>query len=140
MHAFVRRRDGIQTFDYPDADVFMTQAFNINDRGDIAGWFQNSAGSHGFVRDATGRFVSIDYPGAFLTRAFGINNRGVVVGYFQMARGAPAKGFTWSNGKFSVFDVPDSVGVAPQAINDTGAIAGYYRSADGAFHGFIATP
>ena len=55
----------------------------INDAGTLVGYFNDSAGQHGFV-DMGGRFTTLDAPGAGLgTRAAGINNSGTVVGYFD---------------------------------------------------------
>jgi probable HAF family extracellular repeat protein len=78
-----------QTFtsiDVPNA--ILTQAFGINDTGEIVGVFTDSSNrTHGFVRAVNGSFASIDVPNAILTQAFGINNLGTIVGTYTDARG-----------------------------------------------------
>lgn len=126
-------------FDFPGSGILQTQAFQINNRGQIAGWYQDSKGSHGYTRKGS-KFGSIDYPGAYLTRAFGINDKGTVVGYFQTASHGPATGFILTGKSFATVSMPGAVWTVPQAINNHGQIAGYYQAADASFHGFLATP
>ena len=58
-----------------------TEAFKINDHGEIAGDFIDGIGFfHGYIRDACGNFTTFDVPDYFSTGAYGINNRGDVVG------------------------------------------------------------
>src|SRR5215467_646140 len=66
------------TIDVPGA--INTQAFGINDSGQIVGFFDDALGGHGFVLDTGGNFTTIDVPGASSTRAFGINDSGQIVG------------------------------------------------------------
>lgn len=139
VHAFMQLGHVVSSFDYPSPSVDITQAFQINDRREVVGWYHDGSGSHGYVRSRNGSFTRIDAPGAFLTRAFGINNRGEVVGYYQVAKGAPQIGFVWSAGRFRTVNYPGANGTAPQGINDRGDIVGYYLDADGIFHGFLAT-
>jgi hypothetical protein len=93
IRAFIRSADGRRFvhFDHPEATGAGagTGAQAINARGEIAGLFFNSAGSHGFVRSADGRsFNVIDHPaGVGTTSVFGLNDRGQVVGYYVDARG-----------------------------------------------------
>ncbi len=133
--------DGVeQTFTAPGADVTDTQAFKLNSRDAVVGWYRNASGSHGYLREGTS-FTTIDVPGAHLTRAFGINNRDQVTGYFQTARGALPTGFIWQRGRVTILpQAPGATGTAPQGINDRGQLAGYYQAPDGTFHGFIARP
>ena len=60
----------------------------INARGDVVGWYNDSAFvSHGFFWD--GEVVRpIDIPGASGTNRVGINSRGDIVGVFWDAEGA----------------------------------------------------
>jgi probable HAF family extracellular repeat protein len=58
-----------------------TQAYGINDEGQIVGNFSNSTGEHGFL-DVGGSFTQIDVPGATSTDVFGINDAGQIVGRF----------------------------------------------------------
>ena len=63
-----------------------TEAFGINNAGQIVGEFQDASGFHGFL-DSGGSFTTIDVPGATTTAASGINNNGQIVGYFVDASG-----------------------------------------------------
>ena len=67
-----------------------TQAFGINDRGDIVGGYLG-AGFKGFVLSG-GIFTTIDVPGSAETNAWGINDRGQVVGWYFAPTG---HGFVW---------------------------------------------
>src|SRR4051812_1310373 len=68
------------TFDVPGATV--TQAFGINDAGQIVGIFRGATGStHGYLKDGA-TFTTIDVPGAITTEAHGINDAGQIVGWF----------------------------------------------------------
>ncbi|MEA2144457.1 MAG: hypothetical protein QOG59_44 [Solirubrobacteraceae bacterium] len=139
-HAFTIIHGVKQTFSAPGADVSDTQAFKLNSRDAVVGWYRNASGSHGYVREGTS-FTTIDVPGAYLTRAFGINNRDQGTGYFQTAKGAPPTGFIWHRGRITIVpQAPGATGTAPQGINDRGELAGYYQAHDGTFHGFIAQP
>src|SRR3954447_13134218 len=68
-------------FSFTQIDVpgaFSTQAFGINDAGQIVGTFSDSTGTgqHGFL-DTGGSFTPIDVPGATIgTFANGINDAG----------------------------------------------------------------
>jgi hypothetical protein len=60
-----------------------TFGWGINDAGALVGYFNDSAGQHGFV-DMGGQFTTLDAPGAGLgTRAAGINASGTVVGFYD---------------------------------------------------------
>jgi len=68
-------------FDYPGATL--TQAWDVNAQGDVAGVYRDAAGRiHVYLRSARGEFTSIDFPGATLTRAFGIKTNGDIVGTY----------------------------------------------------------
>src|SRR4051794_16662368 len=54
--------------DLPGA--FFTHASDINNAGQIVGFFSDSTGGHGFL-DTGGSFTLIDVPGAVQTSAFG---------------------------------------------------------------------
>ena len=57
-------------------------AANLNDSGDVVGWYQTSK-EHGFL-DHGGTFYAVDVPGTFsYTLAEGINNSGDIVGFYN---------------------------------------------------------
>ena len=63
------------------------QAFDINDRGQVVGEYEDADGRfHGYVWHQ-GRFRTIDVPGQSSTTATGINNRGQITGGTGPARG-----------------------------------------------------
>jgi len=68
------------TIDVPGASL--TYAYDINNVGQIVGFYDDDSGDHGFLRDAAGRVTTIDGPGAISTEATGINDAGHVVGLF----------------------------------------------------------
>src|SRR5690349_14154975 len=68
--------------DVPGASL--TEAFGINDAGQIVG---PSGNGHGFLKDGA-TFTTIDVPDANSTTVFGINGAGQIVGSFDDANGA----------------------------------------------------
>jgi uncharacterized membrane protein len=104
-----------------------TQPFGINDRGQIVGGYADAAGVfHGFLRDSSGNFTTIDAPGAVLTVPFAINNHGQIVGLFS--DGVRNRGFLLSNGRFTRITPPGALapttGIFVTDIDDRGRIAG----------------
>lgn len=93
-HAFMRNKDGsMVTFEAqgaatgPNDNVSQgTQAFSINNQGDIAGIYYDTAGQqHGFMRSANGSTTTIDPSGSIytaITDPNGINNSDTVTGSF----------------------------------------------------------
>jgi probable HAF family extracellular repeat protein len=65
-----------------------TDAFGINDAGQIVGSFNDATGFHGFLLTG-GVFTTIDAPGSTtplpFTQIFGINDAGQIVGRFSDA-------------------------------------------------------
>src|SRR5215471_7390242 len=77
------------TFNAPGATGFGTNAFGINNSGQIVGLFYDAGNTatHGFL-DTGGSFTTINVPGATSTYAYGINDSGQIVGYFVDALGS----------------------------------------------------
>jgi hypothetical protein len=116
-----------------------TSAQDINDRGQIAGVYNDSRGfQHGFL-DSAGSFTTIDVPGAGFTSILGLNNRGQIVGDFTYPDNNPAHGFVYSDGIFTQIDVPGALFTEIDGINDHGQIVGTYQDSSGHVHGFLAT-
>jgi hypothetical protein len=86
-HGFVRRADGtLITFDPPEA--FQTQAFSINSRGTITGFYVDANNrQHGFVRRPGGTIVSFDAPESTATFPVSINDAGAITGSYIAANG-----------------------------------------------------
>ena len=83
------------TIDDPNGMANSTEAFGINDAGQIVGSYRDSSGTHGFLRDALGTFTTISDPsnGSFYTFAQGINDAGQIVGSFVDFRNLSNHGF-----------------------------------------------
>jgi uncharacterized membrane protein len=83
-HGFVMDKDGCTTLDGPGAAG--TQLHGINDRGQIVGIFEDSAGTlHGLRLDGADA-TTIEAPGARPhTTAYDINERGQIVGFRDLS-------------------------------------------------------
>jgi hypothetical protein len=84
-HGYMVQNNTFESFDVPGSNL--TQAWDINPRGDVAGVFRDTSGKvHGFLL-RSGAVASIDYPSATTTRAFGINPGGDIVGMYVGSNG-----------------------------------------------------
>ena len=104
------------TFDVPGGEG--TQAFGINVRGQIVGYFSYGTltGAHGFLKDGT-TFTTVDVPGSTNTFAQGINEGGQIVGSFD--DGTRDRGFVTDGVTFTPID--DGAGLTEAyGINDGG--------------------
>jgi hypothetical protein len=72
------------TLDVPGSGE--TDAFGINDAGQIVGSFFDDSGFHGFLLDVDGSYTTLDVPGANQTEAHGINNVGIIAGLYYGPR------------------------------------------------------
>lgn len=94
-HAFTRMADGtIATFDPPGTGAAGSQAFGINDSGEIVGKYADTNGvTHGFLLDSSGTYTVLDDPNASQmpnsqgTQAIYINNAGTIIGAYYDAAG-----------------------------------------------------
>jgi uncharacterized membrane protein len=113
--------------DYPEPGTKATQAWGINPRGEIIGFYTSADGhDHGFLLSA-GAYTSIDFPGASATYANAINARGDIVGSYVMA--GVSHGFLLSGGVYTSTDFP-GVGSSGSSevlgINANGDLTGDY--------------
>jgi hypothetical protein len=132
------------TLGYPGAAE--TQAISNNNKGDITGYYSDSAGAyHGFLLSG-GTYTSIDVPGAVGTFAYGINDAGNIVGVYCITNecitnyNAGSQGFLLSGGVFTTINVPNASATDLGNINDRGVIVGWYYDCADAQLGFVATP
>jgi probable HAF family extracellular repeat protein len=136
QHGFLNDRGVFTSIDVPNA--LITSASGINDHGAIVGYYENTAGVHGFVLDGE-EYATLDvsFVGATNTLALGINNRGKIVGTYQTSAGI--HGFIYSDGTYTTIAVPGALDTTPTGINRSGQVVGFYHDGVGT-HGFIATP
>ncbi|MCR4339188.1 MAG: hypothetical protein NUW01_04780, partial [Gemmatimonadaceae bacterium] len=119
-------------------------ASGINDRGEIVGSYDDSAGTHGFhLRN--GEFATIDFPGATFTMAFGIGPSGAVVGAYRREGEAAVNyhGFLrTSDGRFERVDAPPYKNTIAQRILPDGTVLGCRHADDfgASMRGAVLTP
>jgi probable HAF family extracellular repeat protein len=103
---------------------------DINDVGEVTGWFSDRAmGLHGFIK-LHGNISSISVPKSDLTEATGINDAGDVVGDYRSTTDGVFHGFLFRNGLFTTFGSD----LGAHDINNTGQIVGCYALCS---HGFL---
>jgi hypothetical protein len=117
----------------------------INNFGDVAGFFTNSAGAtDSFLRTGEGHLYTLAYPSASMTQAFGVNDFREVVGAYTVGSGnsAVTHGFTWSpKHGFRTVDDPQGAGTTTiNGVNDVGDLVGFYTDGAGNTDGFGAAP
>jgi probable HAF family extracellular repeat protein len=124
------------TIDDPLA-THSTDAFGINDSGQIVGTFGTSnVFLHGFVLRGSS-FTTIDDPieNQFSTEVFDINDAGQIVGHYRDAGGL--HGVLLSGNIFVPIDDPSATqGTTAFGINDAGQIVGTFQDATSS-HGFL---
>jgi hypothetical protein len=123
-------------YEYFDAqpDASATVPIDINNAGEIAGYyFDAQSNPHGFVR-RNGRTQEISVPGASATYPLAISNNHEIAGQY-IALGA-SHGFYSSGGRLLTLDVPGAFYTIVDGIDVTGRLAGSYRNEWGV-HGFV---
>jgi probable HAF family extracellular repeat protein len=111
-----------------DMGSFTTQAYAINDRGQIVGVRMDISDTafHGFLVSGP-TISSIDYTATLGAEAFGINNFTQIVGTYPGNSGAN-HGFLYQGGVFTNIDYPGAFTTTPNGINDSGSVVGQYSA------------
>lgn len=117
-------------FDAPNASA--TEAVAINEGGDIAGEFRDSAMGNklrGFVRLRDGTVAVFDAPNTEGANTWTVSRviaaNGDVIGF--SSDGSREHGFVrHSDGHFTMFDAPNAIDTEVTAVNDDGEIVGYF--------------
>lgn len=120
------------TLDVPGA-VF-TEAYGINDSGQVVGDYNNGYTQLAYSWDGTS-FSVIGGPAV----ATGVSNTGQIVGQY-LAGVNTSLGFSYSGGNFSTFSYPGGVygSTAAGGVNSSGTIVGEYVDPNtGSFSGFV---
>jgi len=115
----------------------------INNDGDVAGFYnKTSTLVDAFLKQRSGKFTTLAYPGATATQAFGLNDSGEVVGTYTTGSGnaAVTHGFTWRAGKWASFNINGASSTAINGVNNEGDLVGFYTDAKGNTDGFLALP
>jgi probable HAF family extracellular repeat protein len=115
---------------------------DINDSGQIAGYYTPPGGyQQGYV-DTNGTITGIDFSSPLLlTVPTAINNAGQVVGFLDSSNPLVGPGgFLYTNGVFTTINPPNARATFPTGINNLGQILGtYFLSFDGPAHVFLYT-
>lgn len=156
-HGFLLSGGVFTPIDFPGAAAF-TQAWKINDGGEIAGRYQGGDGKHHVFTLTNGSFSAVpDFPGALqvapgnFNEDGGLNNVGDIVstycnsnpctGFGALEFGVTDEhGFLLSGGVFTTIDFPGAVSTEPLGVNDSGYIVGFYGDTSLRAHGFLRTP
>ncbi len=150
-HGFLLSGGVYTSIDFPGSAAF-TQAWKVNDAGEIAGRYvgANDGEFHVFVL-SNGSFASIpDVPGAIETAVIedgGLNSAGHIVSQYCSSKACSLStgvgnlhGFLLSGGVYTTFDFPGATETLAFGINSFDQVIGVYRDTSGAFHGYIRTP
>jgi len=133
----IPRRGPAISFKLPDPSATGIVAGGINDLRQLVGYYTDATSTLvGFLRQPSGQFVNIIFPGALSTQVYGINDCGIVVGVWGDA--STAHGFHGRPGNLQSFDLPGAVATFSQGINNEGRIVGRYATADGVSHAFVS--
>ncbi len=133
--AFLYSNGSMKNINSPSLFPSGTEAYGINNSGEVVGTGYLSASSfHAFLYTA-GKMTDIGPAGSLQASADAINNSGQIVGSYYLTSGSGGA-FLYSNGKMTKLPVAaDASSVSALAINDNGEIAGaLYPSAGGAAH------
>ena len=114
------------TIDFPGAD--RTEAFGINEAGQIVGHFFDATGQHGFLKDGD-NYVAFDV-GLDGTSALGINDVPQIVGF------ASDQGFLKDGNLIVPIAVAESNFTVAWGINSAGSVVGTFND-DFGTHGFL---
>jgi PEP-CTERM motif len=113
----------------------------INDGSEIAGFYTDATGTHGFIING-GTTMTVNAPGAVSTSLLGLNDNGLADGFYVDASGA-MHGLVFNSvtDTFTTVDDPSGIGATTlNGINDKGDLVGFYVDANGNTDGLLATP
>lgn len=114
----------------------------INNKGELAGSYVDSAGvSHGFTYNA-GTFSTIDPTGSTSTMLFGLNDNGFAVGaYIDSAGVMHGLLDDLANNTFLNVDDPSGIGTTTiNGVNDNNQLVGFYVNGADNTIGLLANP
>lgn len=110
----------------PGGSTSVVNAWDINDAGQVVGFYFQGSNSHGFIYDENGTTV-LDVPGATDTEAYGNNDSGDIVGFY--IAGGIRYGFIYNGSTFTELTAKEVDGekwnTYANDINDAGVVVGY---------------
>jgi len=116
-------------------------ATDINDKGEISGYYTKGGVSAGFL-DTNGKIVTLAGPaGASDVQVLGLNNAGLAVGSYEDSKSV-THGFVYNStdGTYTTVDDPNAHGLTVvNGINDLDQLVGFYEDAHANFHGMLVT-
>jgi probable HAF family extracellular repeat protein len=136
-HGFLLADGEFNDIDYPGI-LGATLALDINNSGQIVGQYtDNEEMVHGFLRDSSGDFISIDaeFPDAITTTIYGINDSGQMIGAYANNMGFQT--FLRDQTGYKKIAFPGAVATQATGINNLGQIVGNYIGAGGRRYGFL---
>jgi len=108
-----------------------SEAYGINNQGQVCGMFGTSNGScHAFLWQA-GVMRDLFPPHYTWGYAWGINDMGQVVGGFQETDGGPIRPCLWENGALRDLGTLGARGGFAYGVNNVGQVVGTIEAADG---------
>jgi hypothetical protein len=136
LAGFVRTSDGTySTFLYEDKG---TDASAINDKGWVAGHYNNGGFFAGFVRRPNGHMESWTPGSGSHVYVTGIDRNGDVAGYYTQTRTGISTGYLWApDGTITQVVPPGAENMQTGTINSSGVLTGWFVDASGTYHGFI---
>lgn len=154
-HGFLLKGGVFTTIDFPGATY--TEAWKINDAGEIIGRYQTGDGKYHIYLLSNGTFTSIpDVPGAVQPEIFevgGFNrNRDIAATYCSStpcpwgiqgllkATTGIMHAFVLDGGVYTTIDFPDAIGTTAFGLNSFDDIVGAYIDSNGRIHGYLRTP
>jgi uncharacterized membrane protein len=148
-HSYLLSKDTLTTIDPPFGISGTSQAQGINPKGDVVGLYTDHGTIAGgdtfrtraYLRDASGNFAPIDFPGSENTFAIKISPTGQVVGCYHhqnsdffVSGGGTMHGYVYRNGSYESFPVP---GTMHNGITqDGGIIVGVWFPTATEFHAY----
>ena len=141
---FVRAADGTFSHFYAPNGGQIAAGLSIDSRGNVAGWYWDRNGRHGFVRTASGTFSPLNSPPNIACLPASINPAGDITGVCDVNQiyGAYWGAFVQEHtGRFFRLDVPNTIqAIGPSSINSAGEITGTYNPPGKySIHAFLRT-
>jgi probable HAF family extracellular repeat protein len=136
-HSFIYKAGKYTPLTYPGAKE--TAVDDINNSGEVIGYFPDAKGTHGFVYlENVGVFTPpLNDPPSTNIPLRGINNGGQIVGGRVDANGNEQP-FLYMDGGINPIVIPGAISAGVGGINDRGQVAGNFRVVGGGEQSFVA--